>query len=161
MSVHYTTRCGNCNKSFQFFEPGAKSWVGAPIVKCSACNTLNKTEQNLYRDLGLVDKLFFWVGQYLRRGIFIIVPIILTIGTIYKGEFDYSVLFVVSLMSIGGWFEIQNLKALNPYINFLEKTHDKNNGFIWDYELYGDEVKGSNNQNYGVIEKIKSLFRSK
>ena len=150
MGTYRFSKCGNCGHIFESGEWGRDSAFGPPIIKCSLCNNLNKTNYTLFRDMSFFKKLSVISGQFFRVLLFGIFGIFFSIGWVWKivdlpGVIQNGVQSIVGFLLsltipigvlIYAISEIKGFLNLFKTIEAYEKMYDKNEGFLWSSEWF-------------------------
>ena len=135
MGNYITTKCGHCNTNLEVLAPEGSSVVGSPMVKCRKCNGLNKSYRKLYRDLGFLQRAYFWTSAAISKVFFGIIEIAAGVGFINNREkLGKLGIIVGSIMFILGLISFYLLYRTKADLKAIEDDFDKNGGFIW-----GDE----------------------
>ena len=150
MGTYRFSKCGNCGHFFETGEWGRDSAFGPPMIKCSLCDSLNKTNYTLFRDMSFFKKASVIFGQFFRVLLFGIGGIFFSIGWIWnfldlpgviQNGVDSIVGFLLMLaipigILIYAISEIRSFLNLFKTIKTYEKMYDKNKGFLWSNEWF-------------------------
>ena len=138
MGVYTSTSCGSCGANWDYMAAGRRNPVGPPYVKCRVCNTINKTSSKLYRDMGTFRRIFFWLDLGSANLIFGLGGLGGAIGFAFFApdvNIYLKILIVIAFGSLGV-SQLYNLFTTPKQIRYIEKTFDKNGGFLWSDEQY-------------------------
>ncbi|WP_282125621.1 hypothetical protein [Marinifilum flexuosum] len=153
MGTYTTTKCGNCGHAFETLNYGRHSIVGPPKIKCASCNTINMTSFKLYRDMGMSNKIYFWIGQVFGTAIMGLVSFIIGVSWLYymttNGDYvkmweidNYIGLLILGGIPISllfkGVFHIKDLSLVKKSCEAIEDLYDKNGGFILSDQYFND-----------------------
>ena len=140
MPTYVTTRCGICGSMWEENSPGRHSLFGPPIVKCSSCGGYVKTKFKLFRDMSLLEKAWFLIGQVLFK---LCLSVFLFIGTTYFFRTYYFVEFssfstfemifmgfIIGAPFLYSVFTFFDVIFTGKSIKDTESKFDANGGFI-------------------------------
>lgn len=156
MGIYVTTKCGSCGKTWQSFHYGGNSICGAPYIKCYNCKNLNTTKMDLFRNFSFNDKVSFFFTEILFGSLFGLIGLIIgcyffNTFFIEQNFFNFSLsndpwywiligkLFVLIICLGPIFFGLQIIyNKITTYfqINKMEKTYDKQGGFLWSNQQY-------------------------
>ncbi len=146
MATYVSTKCGVCGSYWEYNEQGRHMSFGPPIVKCSFCGSLIKTKFKLFRDMNILEKIWFLSGQVLLRfalGIGASYGIYYIVKTQYIPMWNDinlagKIITGLILLVIGLWgvFTIFDTLFTNTNIKDVENEFDKNGGYITSESWY-------------------------
>ena len=135
MGKYKTTKCGHCKHYWEILAPAGSAVVGPPIIKCRNCNGLNRTSRNLYRDVKVSQKIYFWAGTLISSIIFGIGGIAGGIGLISNKDKSGTLGIIMgSFFLIFGVLNFYILYKTKDGLKVMEDDFDKNGGFLWSDE---------------------------
>lgn len=88
MGYYENIKCGNCGYSFTDGYVGSngllKTYMGVPYIKCTKCNSVNKTGFKPYSTFHWIEKIYHWFSIIFRYTVFGLIFGILGAGLFHK-----------------------------------------------------------------------------